>query len=61
MEAPRMPITFVKPENWKMVPPCERKASGSAKLHGMHVSGDNPFMILLEEPPNSNHPVSTAG
>jgi hypothetical protein len=48
-----MSITFVKPENWNMVPPGERKAGGRAKLHGMHVSAENPFMILLEEPPNT--------
>jgi quercetin dioxygenase-like cupin family protein len=52
-----MSVTFVKPENWKMVPPAERKAGGRAKLHGMHVSADNPFMILLEEPPNTYTPV----
>jgi mannose-6-phosphate isomerase-like protein (cupin superfamily) len=52
-----MAITFVKPENWKMVPPAERKAGGRAKLNGMHVSEENPFMILLEEPPNTYTPV----
>ena len=48
-----MPITVVKPENWNMVPPSQRRAGGRAKLNGMNVSEDNPFMILLEEPPNT--------
>jgi hypothetical protein len=52
-----MSITFVRPENWKTVAPAERKASGRAKLHGMHVSAENPFMILLEELPNTYTPV----
>jgi quercetin dioxygenase-like cupin family protein len=52
-----MPVTFVKPENWKMVPPSERKAGSKAKLHGMHVSEENPYVILLEELPNTYTPV----
>jgi quercetin dioxygenase-like cupin family protein len=52
-----MPVTFVKRENWNLVPPSQRKARSTSKLNGMNVSDENPFMILLEEPPNTYTPV----
>src|SRR5712671_4603802 len=52
-----MPVTFLKPENWKMVPPAERNGRSTSKLHGMRVNDENPYMVLLEEPPNTYTPV----
>lgn len=47
-----MPATILTREDWHMVSPTERGASGTARLFGMLVHKESPHLTLLEEPPN---------